>query len=68
MSAAINLDNLQYMREVGIPDCDVTWYALFASSMSTRSQGEIQRARQIADQAFLGLCNTIVSRPARTAH
>jgi hypothetical protein len=67
MSVTTNLDNLQYMREIGVDESDVAWYAQFAASASKRSQSEVARARRIADQAFMGLCSTIVSHPVQKA-
>jgi len=67
MSTTTNLDNLQYMRDVGVTESDVAWYAQFATTASKRSQSEVARARRIADQAFNGLCRTIVSHPVQKA-
>lgn len=56
---------LQYMRDVGVDQHDVAWYARFAASAGMRTPGDLSRASRIADQAFQGLCQTIISRPVQ---
>ena len=65
MSASTNLDNLQYMRELGMPEQDVAWYAKFAASAGKATPYDKNRARRIADEAFQALCGTVVSRPVQ---
>lgn len=59
MTTQLNLGNLQYMSDVGIPANDVVWYAQYAASPLGRSNADIERAERIAERAFEGLCNTI---------